>query len=122
MFPNTTCEISNYVIEPDGRFYNLYLSPEKQAESGIERCLAAAGTVNELIAYILNKQGDLHDTDILIGFLDSSTIQLQYYVIPAEESFILYENINNQRKPIDEDQDIDRLVVRHTDKNMFLQF
>lgn len=122
MYPNPTCEISNYIIEADDNLYNLYLSPEMQTESGIKRCLATAQTIAELIEYIQTKQGDLRDTDILVEFIDSSVFQFQYFIVPADDTFVLYENINNKRNPIDEDKDIDKLVCRNFDKNLILQF
>ena len=124
MFPNPTCEISNYIIEPDDGLYNLYLSPEKQRESGITRCLATAETIRELIDYILNKQGDLHDTDILIEFINSSYFQVQYFIISdyPDTAFTLFENRNHRRNRIDNDENIDTLALRHCDKNLIVQF
>jgi hypothetical protein len=124
MFPNPTCKISNYIIEPDSGLYNLYLSPEMQTESGIKRCLAAAETVKEIISYINIKQGDLHDTDILIEFLNDDELKLQYAIVNnnSEGIFTLYEIVNNNRNQIDKDENIDSLILRHTDKNLILQF
>lgn len=124
MFPNQTCKISNYNIEPDGGLYNLYLSPEMQEESGIKRCLATAETVTELINFINTKQGDLRDTDILIEFNASSILQLQFFIVcnNADNIYVLFENVNNSRNPVDEDENVDDLIRRHTDKNLILQF
>lgn len=124
MFPNPTCKISNYNIEPDGSLYNLYLSPEKQTESGIKRCLATAETITEIINFIQLKQGDLRDTDILIEFDNTSISLLQYFIVSnnPDNLFVLFEDINYKRTPIDEDENIDSLILRHTDKNLIVQF
>jgi hypothetical protein len=124
MFPNPTCKISNYIIEPDGTLYNLYLSPEMQQQSGIRRCLATAETVTEIINFIHTRQGDLRDTDILVEFDSSTALQLQYFIVAnnPDNLFVLFVNVNYTRKSIDEDEDIDSLIQRHTDKNLIVQF
>jgi hypothetical protein len=95
-----------------------------QDESGLKRCLATAGTVSELIGFIQDKQGDLHETDILIEFDNSTDLQIQYFIVSnnRDDAFVLFENINNSRNPIDEDENIDALVHRHTEKNLIVQY
>ena len=95
-----------------------------QQESGIKRCLATAETVSEIINFIHTRQGDLHDTDILIEFDNSTDLQLQYFIVAnnPDNIFVLFVNINYSRKPVDEDENIDSLIQRHRDKNLIAQF
>jgi len=124
MYPNHTCKISNYTIEPDGGFYHLYLSEENQLETGIKRCLATTHTIAEIIGYIEHKQSNLHDTDILIEFADKPKFYYEWIIVynNINGQFVLFEVKNQDRVAKDEDIDIDDLVNRHKDKNLILQF
>ena len=124
MYPNSTCKISNYLVEPDYGFFNLFLSPEFQEETGIKRCLATTHKISEIISYVENKQGDIHDTDILIEFDNTSSLVYNFVIVNNNfnEAYVLFELNGQERTLIDEDNDIDNLVNRHKEKNLILQF
>ena len=38
---------------------------------------------------------------LIVIWVDSSVFQFHYFIVPADNLFVLYENINNIRNPID---------------------
>jgi hypothetical protein len=125
MYPNLTCEIANYVIYPEKGTYALFLHSEFIGEGeNLERCLAVASTVEELINFIALKQGDLYNTDILIknnGNRERAMVSDYCWVTQQENDFwAIFMYKGDVRKFVEEQQNIDKLVQKYNSENIII--